>query len=93
MEMVSSDELSVKFMDILRRHLRFLPEDQSIPPEVELKMLGLDSLKAIDLLLELENAFDIFFPDTMFTNDTFRTATTLEKAVRHLVSLREPPSH
>ena len=80
------DEISRKILAILREHLRFVSEDPEFPMDTNLEKLGLDSMSAIDLLLNLEQTFEILFPDSMLTVETFRTATTLEEAVRSLVS-------
>jgi acyl carrier protein len=81
-----STEFSTKFLAIMRHHLRFLSEDQPLPVDEELRTLGLDSLKAIDLLLELELSFNIVFPDSLLMDDTFRTARNLELAVWKLAA-------
>ena len=51
----------------------------------ELVRLGLDSMSAISLLLDLEDAFKITFPRSMLDPKTFRTGDTLLAALRQLV--------
>lgn len=70
----------------VRRHLRYLPETEGLDPSAELERLGLDSQSAISLLLELEQAFSIVFPDEMLTAATFRSSASLEEAVRSLLA-------
>jgi acyl carrier protein len=48
----------------VRRYLALVPEGQEVPLETELPALGLDSMSALALLLELEQIFDISFPDS-----------------------------
>jgi acyl carrier protein len=69
---------------ILRRYLVLVPEGQSVPLETELTALGLDSLSALGLLLELEDLFDITFPDSLLTANTFRSAQSLENVLQTL---------
>ena len=51
---------------------------------MSLKDLGLDSLASIDLLLELEDEFDVVFSDELLTEKTFENANTLWKIVHKL---------
>jgi acyl carrier protein len=69
---------------ILRRYLVLVPEGQDVPLETELPALGLDSMSALTLLLELEEIFDISFPDSLLHATTFRSAKSLENAIQML---------
>ena len=79
------DPLTEKMHTVLRQHLRLLEQNQPIPPDADLGALGLDSMGAINLLLDLEQALDIKIPDEMLTAETFQTAALLEKTIRPLV--------
>jgi acyl carrier protein len=68
---------------VLRRHLRLVKPD-SVNYAVELVHLGLDSITAVALLLDMEKMFDIRFPEDMLIQDTFRTAGRLKEAVQKL---------
>jgi acyl carrier protein len=46
--------------------------------------LGLDSMTAIAVLLEMEKTFNIRFPDEMLVEGTFGTAGKLKEAVQML---------
>ena len=83
---MTPDEISEKLLVVLREHLRFVSDDQAFPMGTNLEKLGLDSMSAINLLLNLEQIFEIVFPDEMLTAETFRTGTTLEEAVRLLIN-------
>ena len=69
---------------ILRRYLVLVPDGQDVPLETELPALGLDSMSALTLLLELEEIFDISFPDSLLNATTFRSARSLEDVVQML---------
>jgi acyl carrier protein len=56
----------------------------SINYDVDLMQLGMDSMTAVALLLDMEKTFNIRFPDDMIVEDTFRTAGALKKAVQLL---------
>jgi acyl carrier protein len=77
-------DITMRFEQCLRRHLRLVKPD-SIDYAVALAQLGLDSMTAVALLLDIEKTFDIRFPDDMIAEDTFRTAGGLKKAVQQLL--------
>ena len=70
---------------ILRTHLRF-EDDEEIPMDVRLEELGLDSMGAINVLLDIEDTFDVSFPDELLTEETFRTASSLRDAILQLTA-------
>ncbi len=57
-----------KVMEIIARTAHCKIED--IKPETELAALGIDSLKAITVLFELEEAFDTEIPNELITSIT-----------------------
>jgi acyl carrier protein len=74
---------------VVRNHLRFLDASAPLPPDANLRDLGLDSLAAIDLLLDLEQTFGVLFPDELLTQETFQTAANLADAVARLTRSME----
>ncbi len=77
------DDITTRFEQCLLRHLRLVKPD-SVNYAVELVQLGLDSMTAVALLLDMEKTFDIRFPDEMLAEATFRTAGALKEAVQLL---------
>lgn len=73
--------LNENFAAILRRHLSQAGRGQELTPDVPLKGLGLDSLQAVTLMLELEDEFGITLPDSSLTAGAFDTAATLWAAI------------
>jgi len=65
-----------------------LGEADSVNYTVELVQLGLDSMTAVAVLLDMEKTFGIRFPDEMLVEGTFRTAGALKEAVQLLESAR-----
>ena len=76
--------MNAQLKSILRRYLVLVPEGQDVPLETELPALGLDSMSALTLLLELEEIFDISFPDSLLNATTFRSAKSLENVIQVL---------
>jgi acyl carrier protein len=77
------DDITTQFEECLRRHLRSA-KSASINYDVELAQLGLDSMTAVAVLLDMEKTFNIRFPDDMLVEGTFRTAGKLKEAVQLL---------
>jgi acyl carrier protein len=78
------DDITPEFEQCLRRHLRLVKLD-SINYDMELAQLGLDSMTAVAVLLDMEKTFGIRFPDDMLVEGTFRTAGKLKTAVELLL--------
>ena len=77
------DDIATEFEEVLRRHLRSAKPD-AINYDIELAQLGLDSMTAVAVLLDMEKTFKIRFPDDMLVEGTFRTAGRLKDAVQKL---------
>jgi acyl carrier protein len=78
------DRLTGQVVEVLRRHLRGATPARPLAPATRLEDLGLDSLSAMSLLLDLEDRFGVSFPDSMLTAGTFRTVGTLRAAIGSL---------
>ena len=77
------DDITAQFEEVLLRHLRLVKQD-SVDYDAELAQLGLDSMTAVAVLLDMEKTFGIRFPDEMLVEGTFRTARKLKEAVQLL---------
>jgi acyl carrier protein len=53
----------------------------------DLGKLGLDSMAAIDLLLDLEKEFQIQIPDSLLTAEAFATGGALAAAIQPLLEM------
>ena len=85
MNNTSDDEISRKLQAVLRPHLRFLKPDAPLAPGEPLGALGLDSMAAINLLLDLETTFGVQIPDDLLSAQTFETLASLEATFRPLL--------
>lgn len=72
------------FSDVLRPHLPLLGS-APLAASTNLNDSGLDSLGTISLLVDLEDALAVSFPDELLHPDTFRTVGTLWAALDGLV--------
>lgn len=73
--------LDQQFLDLLRARLP-LAGDGPITADSALRSLGVDSMRSIELLFAVEDAFGIVLPDDRLTDQTFETVGTLWCAVR-----------
>ena len=73
------------FLGILCSHLKQVGEGNSLTMESNLYVLGLDSMGAANLLLELEETYGVLFPDSFLTESTFETPMALKLAIVSLI--------
>lgn len=79
-----------QFEILLRNYLPFLPADEELRPDHDLRGSGLDSLGVVDLLVSLESTYDIRMTDDILSMDTFATPAILWAAlsgIRHATVL------
>ncbi|MGW5701168.1 phosphopantetheine-binding protein [Amycolatopsis japonica] len=71
-----------RFNLVLRKHLTNLEPGQDLTADAKLKDLGLNSMRTIDLLFDLEDEFGVQLPDEAMTDSTFATQGALYDRVR-----------
>jgi acyl carrier protein len=69
------------FEETVRQFLPYLPEDEALSPDAELRDYGLDSLATVELLAALENRFGMRFPEDALSLENFRTPAVLWSAL------------
>jgi diaminopimelate decarboxylase len=79
-----------RFEDVLRGTLAGLG-DEPLAADACLRSAGLDSLATIELLLRLEEAYDVSLPDELLTGATFATPASLWQTIDRLRSAA--PAH
>lgn len=78
-----------RFTELLPPYLPALG-DRPVTEDSRLRDLGLDSMRSVDLLFEIEDLFEITLPDEDLTGDTFETAGSLWRAVSNVISPEKP---
>ena len=73
-----------EFLGILRPHLKFLSPTKELDMDLDLSSVGLDSIGAVDMLLKLEEYFQITFTDDLLIDETFATARALWSVIDEL---------
>ncbi|MCE9671611.1 phosphopantetheine-binding protein [Myxococcus stipitatus] len=84
---MTTEEMRTRLVEVLREFLPRVAPGEPVEMSRPLSEMGLDSMSAINLMLALEGAFDISFPDELLTAETFHSPATLESTVSSL-SLR-----
>lgn len=73
-----------EFESTLRAHLPGLEPNESLNGDMQLVQYGLDSMGTVTLLVDLESALDLQFPDEALAPETFETAAVLWEQARRL---------
>jgi len=75
-----------KLSDVLRDHMPDAPEEGPLAPETNLVDLGIDSLRLVELIIALEDTFDVMIPDEEMLAENFRTVGTIGALVDRLTA-------
>jgi acyl carrier protein len=75
----------------LLRELGSVPGDvDRLTPETDLYAAGLTSLASVDLMLALEQTFDVLLPDDALNRSTFGSIASMASVVERLMSAATP---
>jgi acyl carrier protein len=69
---------------ILDDHGRLPIESSSITADADLYLAGLTSHASVNVMLALEDAFDVEFPDDMLRRSTFESIDAIKQALTEL---------
>lgn len=73
-----------KIRDILAAHGRLSVDAQTLKDSDDLYDAGLTSLTTVNIMLAIEDAFDIEFPDNKLNRKTFDSIDSLVEVVEEL---------
>jgi len=71
--------------NVLATHGRMAVDPNEVDDQADLYDLGLTSHASVDVMLALEDAFDIEFPDEVLKKSTFASIHNIEQVVEGLV--------
>jgi acyl carrier protein len=71
---------------VLRDHGRLGVDPDQLAPDTDLYQSGMTSHASVNVMLALEGAFDVEFPDHMLNRNVFRTIQSIEHALGELVA-------
>ena len=69
---------------LLRPYLKYVHNVDALKMDDDLGSSGLDSMGAIDLLLEIEDHFNVMIPDEKLVEETFATPRALWDVISEL---------
>ena len=70
---------------IVAQHARLSADINTLADDSDLYAAGLTSLTTVNLMLALEDHFDIEFPDRMLGRKTFESIESLSEAIEELL--------
>jgi acyl carrier protein len=76
-----------RIREVLAAHGRMAVDPREVDSHADLYELGMTSHASVDVMLALEDAFDIEFPDEVLKKSTFASVHNIEQVVEGLVKL------
>jgi acyl carrier protein len=76
--------VSVAVREIVKEHGRLAVDVDALPDDASLYEAGMTSHASVNVMLALEDAFDVEFPDEMLKRSVFETVANISGALRAL---------
>lgn len=71
--------------EVLAAHGRMAVDPREVDAQADLYKLGLTSHASVDVMLALEDAFDIEFPEEVLKKSTFESVHNIAQVIESLV--------
>lgn len=79
-----SAETNTAIREVLREHARLPVDVDTLGDDADLFSAGMTSHASVNLMLALEDAFDLEFPDRMLTRSVFESVGAITAAIDEL---------
>jgi acyl carrier protein len=79
-------EVENEIREVLRGHARLPVDPDTIDAQADLFRAGMTSHASVNVMLALEDAFDVEFPDAMLKRDVFESVASIREAIDELRS-------
>jgi acyl carrier protein len=79
-----STQVTTQIRDVLREHAGLAVEVDGLSDVSSLFDAGLSSMSTVNVMLALEDAFDVEFPESMLSRKTFESVQSICEAVSSL---------
>ncbi|MGZ9160489.1 MAG: acyl carrier protein [Candidatus Limnocylindrales bacterium] len=76
--------MTERVRQIIKEHGRLPADLESLGDEADLYQAGMTSHASVNLMLALEAAFDVEFPDAMLKRTVFQSVRSINEALRTL---------
>ena len=80
------NEIITRLKPLILEHLKLVETTEQIGDTDDLTTLGMDSMAATNMMIDIEDEFDIHFLDEMLTPETFKSAESLSLAIDSLLA-------
>lgn len=89
-----NDDTRIVIRGVVRDHARLAVDVDTLGDDADLFAAGMTSHASVNLMLALEDAFDIEFPDRMLTRGVFDSVSAIAAAIAELsaADAELPPS-
>jgi acyl carrier protein len=77
--------METEIRQVLAEHARLPVDVQDLDDEADLYQAGMTSHASVNVMLALEDAFDIEFPEKMLRKGTFESVSAISAALTSLV--------
>jgi acyl carrier protein len=81
----TTENLDARIRDVLKDHARLTADVSSLTSDSDLYQAGMTSHASVNVMLALEGAFDVEFPDHMLKRSVFNSISSIRAAVSELV--------
>ncbi|HVJ98001.1 MAG TPA: acyl carrier protein [Acidimicrobiia bacterium] len=88
--MTSNDEIEKTIREVLTTHGRMSSDAMTLSADADLALEGMTSHATVNVMLALEEKFDVEFREDMLTRKTFESIASMRDALLELIS--ENPS-
>jgi len=76
--------MTEEIREVIRDHVRLPVDVATLDDTADLYQAGMTSHASVGLMLALEDAFDVEFPDAMLTRSVFQSVASIAAALQQL---------
>lgn len=76
---MTTDDITRGVLELVARHID--QPVQAVPPDAPLADRGVDSLKIVALIVDIESHFGVRLPAALITKETFRSVESIAAAL------------
>jgi acyl carrier protein len=81
--------MTVSVRDLIAKHAGLPVDVASLADDADLYAVGLSSFASVQLMLAIEDAFDVEFPDRMLNRRSFQSIAAISACVDELTADRK----
>ncbi|HEX4010831.1 MAG TPA: acyl carrier protein [Solirubrobacteraceae bacterium] len=78
------ETIAADVREVLREHARLPVDIDSLDDDADLFQAGMSSHASVNVMLALEDRFDVEFPDAMLRRSVFETVAAITAAIAEL---------